>query len=267
MNKNLEEEYREMIEREAPDLWNRIESELPDRRKKRRVRLPYIRFAAGAAAAAVIVCVSFPLVNAGNEQRESTHAAVESLQQAGNKRSMQHEEAGNEAVPEPAAAGGDTALTGQQDQDVPAEINFKDDAEEAWEESVGIQVQETETGVEDIEAAEEPADTEDTADTDKGVLAAAAGREHADVPVSVTEVKTVNGGKVYTAKVLKDTETGLVKGDELVLKGDAGGELLKEGNEYSVSFFSRNSVSSQTVSGNTAVYSISKVKEGGETEE
>lgn len=255
MSKNMEEEYRKMIAREAPDLWSRIESELPQRRKIYHFRSSYIRFAAGAAAAVIVLCIAFPAVRIGKDQIRSSRMAGDKAEQSG-----MGVEASEEAAPE-AAAVKDTSPAGNQEQTAPTEINFGvSGAEEALENPGEIEPGEPEGGEESVEvAAEGETGTDDASGADK---------EYEDVPVSVTDVRTVNGEKVYTAKVLEDTETGLAKGDELLLKGDDIAKALKEGSEYSVSFAAETSVSSQAVSGNTAgIYSLCEVKENVKTED
>lgn len=53
--KNLEEEYKKSRQEETPDLWNRIETHLSEKKKKRIYRVRYLGFAAAALFCAVLI--------------------------------------------------------------------------------------------------------------------------------------------------------------------------------------------------------------------
>ncbi|NBH83438.1 hypothetical protein D7X88_11105 [bacterium C-53] len=268
MSKNLENEYRKMIEQETPDLWSRIEAELPPKKKAfiYRFRRPYIHVAAGVAAAVVIVCVAVPFARTGSSRADADGLPVN---KAGWIKHGEAPESGSEdaaSIPETLTEEGISSEGRDQSKDTSHEMNSTPETEEdlpAPSDTVPLEA--GSEGEESIEVADEDADIEGDFSADGGqeeILMAEASMAHEDVAVSVTGVKTVNGEKVYTAKVLKDTVSGLSKGDELYLRGDDSGEELREGNEYSVSFVSETSVSSQEVSGNMAeVYCINKICE------
>lgn len=268
MSKNLEEEYRKMIAQETPDLWNRIESGLPRKGKgnMRVFRSSYLRFAAGAAAAIVIMCAAIPLAGTGVRRNETTEMPVDGPEWAESSKAPDAG-AGNKAAPENFPGKEDAALPEDQEQESPTEINFgSGGGSGALEGPEDVQTEEPEGGEESVEVMEGEAGMDDFPET--GILTASAETVHEDVPVSVTSARIVNGEKTYTAKVLKDTVTGLRKGDELVLKGDDIEKTLKEGTEYSVSFVSETLAFSQTVSENQSeIYSINKAEENRETEE
>lgn len=80
MSKNLEEEYKEYIQMETPDLWDRIERELSFREqpasekvtKKRKKNIRKWTTYGSLAAAALVVTVVLPFLNGGMKSEETS---------------------------------------------------------------------------------------------------------------------------------------------------------------------------------------------------
>ena len=84
MSKRLEEEYKKMIEGEVPDLWARIESNLPEKNvapsepepvlqtpeKKKPVIFRVLPWVGGVMAAAVILMIAIPAAVISNKAKK-----------------------------------------------------------------------------------------------------------------------------------------------------------------------------------------------------
>lgn len=126
--KDLKNEYQKMIETDVPDLWDRIESSLPEREETRPAKKNRRKFYYMSAAAAACVCAAIiiPLAvmsgNAGSssstaeaapaaeaaavEQKTAASAAAETVFDAAEAEEAAPESAEPEALK--AAASGDT---------------------------------------------------------------------------------------------------------------------------------------------------------------
>lgn len=279
MSKNLEKEYRKMIKEDTPDLWSRIESELPVKKKAHVYGLhsAKIRVLAGIAAAVVIVCIAIPVSQIGRNQSEKSKEFVNQSKWMSHSTQAADETATETNMENENSSSTDEAASSlPQAEDAPTEIDFASAATENPQQDTQSEEfgEAAEGGEECVEVGGLESDDSGETDAHEAVsagIAAVSGGAHEDVPVSITAVGSANGEKIYTAKVLKDTKSGLSKDDVLTLCMDDWKEDLKAGNEYMVSFtISANSVSSNTLSGNSAsanpvanrvqVYSIDKVK-------
>ena len=91
MSKRLEEEYKNMVAAEVPDLWDRIEKSLPEKapveekktsetaaepvkknKKKKPVIVRILPWAGGIAAAALIALILLPVAFFGNKTKNAT---------------------------------------------------------------------------------------------------------------------------------------------------------------------------------------------------
>lgn len=115
--RNLEEEYKKSQQEKTPDLWEKIEAGLPEKRKSQgRKRL--IRYM-GVAAAALFICVLIPVIRnqkRGNTMNESSsYDSAMPTNEADNNVALLPEE-NNEALPDSAAQEADSVLE-QTDSD------------------------------------------------------------------------------------------------------------------------------------------------------
>ena len=76
MSKNLEMEYKKQIQNNVPDLWNRIEAGLEEKRAKpKRRKRPYI-ISGGILAAGLYVAVALPVFTRSTKNYSASDAAV-----------------------------------------------------------------------------------------------------------------------------------------------------------------------------------------------
>lgn len=144
--KNLEEEYKKSQQEEMPDLWNKIESGLPEKRQKSKKILPvtrYMRIVAAAVFVAVLIPGVLYLTEGGYRRTDSEKDSV--LDMAGQYQtaedSVQKEDAfDNEAYPDSDMASADEAP--EDAAPVILEENnaeeLKDCVENLWEEYMEV---------------------------------------------------------------------------------------------------------------------------------
>lgn len=267
MSKKLEEEYRKLMEQEAPDLWSRIEQELPEKKKKLLgFRTAQIRILAGVAAAVAIICVAVPAVRI-TDGGDGKKIVVNRPQWMDDEKEIpETAQSPGETRPETAPRDEASQLT-PKSSDSPTEVSFPPVSAEGEtvvpEESGETEQEESPEDIEVASGENAEAGTSGEEDGQNSMLLSQAS-EYEDVPVSITGVRTANGEKIYTARVLEDTKEGPAKDTLLTLKGDAAVGELETGSKYSVTIsISMNSVSQDASVKSTAaeeIYFIDKVK-------
>lgn len=135
MSKDLEKEYRALMDSEAPDLWARIESGLQEKKPARQKKTAVLRWA-GLAAACACVALCIPVLKSRLPLGGSTYdAAAPDLASDMVVLECAPEEAALTAAEGAAAGGADEAVPKACDQ--PAVM--KGDADNGIEEDVTVQ--------------------------------------------------------------------------------------------------------------------------------
>lgn len=79
--RNLEEEYKKSQQDDTPDLWARIEKNLPEKKKCR--KFPAVTRYMAVAAAALVLCILIPgMLRRGSEDFTSQNSAYDSADSA-----------------------------------------------------------------------------------------------------------------------------------------------------------------------------------------
>lgn len=135
--KNLEEAYKKSQQEELPDLWDRIEAGLPEKKKKKSMPLTVLPYCSVAAAALLLAVLVIPPLSRQSVNESSDMAAQDS---ANGEDIMWNGAISTSQTPEPefeaegsqsadmAAEDNDTALDGMEDFDGLLEAPIMDDA-------------------------------------------------------------------------------------------------------------------------------------------
>ena len=218
---NFEKEYRKMIQEEMPDLWNRIEAGLPEKKKKTRTG-KVLRYSGLAAAClcGVILIPAMMFLLTGNKSEQTDRAAGESA-------------AENMAAVEESAEEGMAAV------------------EESAAESVAAVEESAEEGMAAVgeSAAESMAVVEKSAEENTGGtgIHAGAAEDEAEILLSdgtvIEKIQVKILGKsqmkyhsVYRAEVEKDGSGSLRQGQEIrFIAADGAEGDMETGEAYTVS--------------------------------
>lgn len=90
MSKSLEKEYRQMMNEDLPDLWDRISNSLPEKKPK---RISPFKIA-GPIAAAVCAAIIIPaVISSGRDSKSASYASEQAAETAYNDKRTQEAEA------------------------------------------------------------------------------------------------------------------------------------------------------------------------------
>lgn len=236
MSKDLKKEYNDMLLSGAPDLWDRISSNLPEKApKKNRTRI--YRFAAIAAAACICVAVAVPVAinmtrvnNAG--MSSGTSGGTASAQAAAAETTYKEEAKAEffpdaeESIPEKASAAAAEPETAKETQDTAiaeaADSGVFDYDEAAAEAEVPAAAESSAIaagGYVEENAAEGAAEAEEAA-AEAGPVSV----ETCRISVTVLEEsESIDGSALYIARVVLANASGAGpgKGETINIKTDA----------------------------------------------
>lgn len=231
MNRNFEQEYKELAKMEVPDLWDRIEAGLtekstPSSSPQKPVVVPFVKRYSALAAAILCAILIIPVagvmkqVSGGSSKSSDTAMMEETTEEAADfEASMAEEaEAGGEEMFAAAAAAAEEENTFEE---APAEA-----AEESFQRSDSMQdaTADMENATMEKQLSESKTEAEKEAEDMAKTLGLSEAQVLTGVTVEVTAAeddiigKTLEEtGTLYTAVVHEDPSGILKEGEEIVI--------------------------------------------------
>lgn len=226
MNRNFEQEYKELAKMEVPDLWDRIEAGLtekstPSSSPQKPVVVPFVKRYSALAAAILCAILIIPVagvmkqVSGGSSKSSDTAMMEETTEEAADfEASMAEEtEAGGEEMFAAAAAAEEDTF-----EEAPAEA-----AEESFQRSDSMQ--DTAADMENATMEKQSSESKTEAEKEAEDMAKSLGLSEAQVLTGVTVEVTAAENDII-GKTLEETGTRYTA----VVHEDPGG-ILKEGEE------------------------------------
>lgn len=262
MERDFRQELKRSQQSEIPDLWNRIEAGLPEKKKNAAYSLPWHKWAP-VAAACLCLAVVFPVLVMQNGKRSGKMSDSAGVPEMANEMAVQEGSAMSGAMQDGAEADGAMQEEAAADEAVqgggltaPDAADRPDGMEEAGapdtagnkkaSDSVDLPAGQTESAS-SADSIQESAGEEVRLEKDGSFDGLADGQLLQGMTVQILETGTSEGENFYRALIIRaDEEALLAEGAEIEMTDDAGTqyelltgpreeERLKEGGRYEVS--------------------------------